>query len=142
MFHTQPEAEIKLPQGLTSVGERSWNWVELALQIPYLYISVNVDTEDGSCGRHFLFSQLMDAMSLIADSKNGVFKDLEIGLLSPGYMNGGNFYQFGRVKEIWKRQGGHEQMFVMSDGAKLYFPPDEGSIKNQDMELIVSLQCP
>lgn len=142
MFHTHPEAEIEVPQGLNAVGERSWRWVELALQIPYLYISVNVDTEDGSCGRHFLFSQLMDAMSLIADSKNGVFKDLEIGLLSPGYMNGGNFYQFGRVKEIWKRQGGHEQMFVMSDDAKLYFPPDEVSIQNQDMELIVSLQCP
>lgn len=141
MFHTQPEAENKFLQGFASFGERSWNWVELGLQIPYLYISVNVDTEDGICAQHFLFSTLMDALSLIAESKNGIYSDLKIGLLSPGYMNGGNFYEFGRVKEIWKRQGDHEQMFVMSDGAKLYFPPDANDL-NQEMELIVSLQCP
>ncbi|GEM_PF-5882183 len=138
MFHTHPEAELTLPPGLAPIGQRSWHWLELSLQIPYFFLSVNMETEEGAFRRHFLFSQLRDALSLLAASKD-VFNDLEIGLLSPGYINGSSSYQLGRVKEIWECRGGYEQMFVMSDGAKFHFPPDEYGNKDQEMKLVVSL---
>lgn len=138
MFHTHPESELTLPPGLAPFGQRSWNWVELSLQIPYFFLSVNVETEEGSFRRHFIFGHLRDALSLIAASRD-VFNGLEIGLLSPGYMNGSSSYQLGQVKEIWECRGGYEQMFVMADGAKFHFPPDEDGINDQKMELVVSL---
>lgn len=138
MFHTYPEAELRLPPGLATFGERSWHWVELSIQIPYFFLSVNVEIEECIIRRHFIFSQLRDALSLIAASRDDV-KKLEIGLLSPGYMNGSSSYQLGRVKEIWECRGGHEQMFVMSDGVKFHFPHDEDGNKDQEMELVVSL---
>lgn len=138
MFHTHPEAELALPPGLAAFGERSWHWVELSLQIPYFFLSVNVETEEGSFGCNYIFSQLKDAMGLIASSGDTI-KDVEIGLLSPGYMNGSSSYQLGLVKEIWKCRSGYEQMFVMSDGAKLRYPSDQLNTKDQEMELIVSL---
>lgn len=138
MFHTHPEAELTLPPGLAPFGQRSWHWLELPLQIPYFFISINVENEECTFRRHFLFSQLRDALSLIGASRD-VFKNLEIGLLSPGYMNGSNSYQLGQVKEIWECRGGYEQMFLMSDGAKFHFPPNEDGKKDQEMELVVSL---
>lgn len=138
MFHTHPEAELIFPLGLASFGERSWYWVELSIQIPYLFLSVNVEIEECTIRRHFIFSHLRDALGLIAESRD-IAKDLEIGLLSPGYMNGSNSYQLGQVKEIWERRGGREQMFVMSDGAKFHYPSDADGVMNQEMELVVSL---
>lgn len=82
MFHTHPEAELTLPPGLAPFGQRSWNWVELSLQIPYFFLSVNVETEEGAFRRHFIFGHLRDALSLITASRDA-FNGLEIGLLSP-----------------------------------------------------------
>lgn len=138
MFHTQPEAELRLPLGLAPLGERSWHWVELSIQIPYFLLSVNVEIEECTIRRHYIFSHLRDALGFIAASRD-IAKDLEIGLLSPGYMNGSSSYQLGQVKEIWECRGGHEQMFVMSDGARFHYPSDTDGLKNQEMELVVSL---
>lgn len=138
MFYTHPTAERVLPSGMAPVGERSWSWVELCLQIPYFLVSFTVEIDGGALGRHFLFSQLKDVVGLITTSGDKI-KDLKISLLSPGYMNSGNSYQLGQVKEIWKRRGGREELFVMSDGKKLHFLPDEGSVKEQEMVLVVSL---
>lgn len=139
MFHTHPEAELTLPPGLASFGQRSWHWVELPLQIPYFFLSITEETEEGLFRRRFIFSQLRDVLILIAESRDDAFKDLEIGLLSPGYMNGSSNYQLGQIKEIWKSRGGHKQVFVMSDSAKFCFPPEKDDINEQEMELIVSL---
>lgn len=138
MFYTHPDAEFALPPALSPFGERSWHWVEFSLQIPYYFLSVSVATEDGSFRRHFLFSQLRDVLGLIAASKDG-FKEIDIALLSPGHMNGSSSYMLGRVKEIWERRGGHEQMFVMSDGATLHFPPDGDNKNSREMELVFTL---
>lgn len=139
MFHTHQEAELNLPPGLAPFGQRSWHWVELPLQIPYFFLSVTVETEEGPFRRRFIFGQLRDALSLIAASRDDAFKDLDIGLLSPGYMNGSSDYQLGQVKEIWESRGGHKQVFVMSDNGKFCFPPEEDDINDQEMELIVRL---
>lgn len=138
MFHTHPEAELTLPPSLAPFGQRSWHWLELSLQIPYFFISVSVETEEGAFRRNFLFGQLRDALSLI-DASRDDFSDLEIGLLSPGYMNGSSSYQLGQIKEIWECRGGYGQMFVMSDGSKFHFPPSEDGKIVQEMELVVSL---
>lgn len=138
MFRTHSEAELMLPPGLAPCGERSWNWIELPIQIPFFFLSFTIEMGEGSLRRRFVFSHIRDIQSLIAESKEELI-DLEIGLLSPGYMNGSNSYQFGQVKEIWEARVGHEKMFVMSDGEKFHYHLDEDGLKNPDMKLVVSL---
>ncbi len=60
--------------------------------------------------------------------------------MTTGNMNGSGFYQLSRVKEIWERRSDHKNMFVMTDGAKLYHPTDEDDGRvDIEMELIISL---
>ena len=139
MFETHPSAEIPLPPDLAPFGERSWNWIEISVYKPYFYVTINVQiAEDATCGRHFLFSDLRSVLGLIAE-QHDQYKDLKIGLMSPGYMNGSDFYQIGRVKEIWEGRSGQTQMFVMSDGTKLYYSNKVDGIMDKEMELMVSL---
>lgn len=138
MFHTYPEAELPVPPALASFGERSWHWVECALQIPYFFLSVGLETDEGSFRRHFLFSHLKDLLSLVGASGDHV-KEIEIGLLSPGYMNGSNSYQLGKIKEIWECRDTQGCLFIMSDGAKYHYPSDIGCEEEQAKELILSL---
>ncbi|MFH1493366.1 MAG: hypothetical protein ABIG70_01035 [Pseudomonadota bacterium] len=138
MFDTHPEAEITLARSFSPSGQRSWHWVELSLQIPFFLLSVNLETEEGCFRREFLFSQIKDALGLISASRS-IIDRLEIGLLSPGYMNGSNTYQLGRVKEVWKRRNGHEQLFVMADESRLHFPPNVDGMQDREMELVLSL---
>lgn len=138
MFYTHPEAEFAIPPGLASFGERGWHWVELSFQIPYFLLSMDVEIQEVSLRRHYVFGLLRDAMGLITSSGD-VIKNLEIGLLSPGFMNGSGSYQLGRVTEIWGFRDSDVQIFVMSDGAKFHFPPREDSLNDEEMELLISL---
>lgn len=138
MFYTHPEAETILPPGLAAAGERGWNWVELGLQIPYFFVSFTVEVDNCKLGHNIIFNQLRDVEGLIATSCDEI-KDLEISLLSPGRMNGCGSYKLGKIKEIWKHRGGREEMFVMSDGERFHFPPDENGTNDQKMELVFSL---
>lgn len=138
MIETHPEAEIEFTRAYSPLGPKSWNWVELALPIPYLLISVSVESEAASIRRNFLFGSIIEAMSLM-DATRDASQQMEIGLLSPGYMNGSDFYQLGRLKEIWRSRVGNTQMFVMTDGKKFNFPPKEFAPIDQEMELIVSI---
>lgn len=138
MFDTHPAAEITLARAFSPSGQRSWQWVELSLQIPFFLLSINLETEEGAIRREFLFSQIKDALGLISASRS-IIDGLEIGLLSLGYMNGSNTYQLGRVKEVWKRRDGHEQLFVMADESRLHFPPNVDGMQDQEMELVLSL---
>jgi len=98
-----------------------------------------VEIEEGSCGRHFLFSHVIDVLNRIETSKVDYNNnDMEVGLLIPGYMNGSDFYQFCRVKEIWLSRSNNIQKFVMSDGSMFYFPPNEGVREDNNMELVMN----
>lgn len=138
MFRTFPEAEQYLPPVFTTFGEKSWRWIELPLRIPYFLLSVSVITEDGTVGRDLFFSHSRDLLNAIAEMKD-LIRDTKISLLSPGYMNGSDSWQMGKIKELWKCRDSHEQMFVMNDGTKLYYPTDEPEKNNNDMELIISM---
>lgn len=136
MFQTYPEGEIKALGCVDHAGLRSWHWVELSLQIPCFLVTACMPLKEGAIKRQFIFSQLSDVLDLIATSK-GVFSDIEVGLLSPGYVNGTNSYQLGKIKEIWRRRENCCQEFVMFDGSKLQFPPASKQMTEQELELIV-----
>jgi hypothetical protein len=120
-------------------GERSWRWVELALQVPYFLLSVRVSTKDGEMVRDMVFGQLNDVLNIAAQQS----KSLQIhnlGLLSPGYMNGGGCYQLGQVKEIWGAKGKRApNVFVMADGVKLHFALGGQKSEEHEMELLLAL---
>lgn len=138
MFRTFPEAEQHLPPGLAAAGEKSWRWIELPLSIPYFLLSISVITEEGAVGRDLFFSNPRDLLGAIAGLKDAA-KDIEISLMSPGYVNGSGSWQMGKIREVWKYRDSFKQMFVMGDGTKLHFPPNEAGTASQDMDLIISL---
>lgn len=137
MFQTHQQAEIKYPPSIFPDNERTWRWVEISLHIPYFYLNVTVEVGEGvTCQRHFLFGHLNDLLNLIANSGDE-FIDKEIGLMSPGHMNGCGFYQLAQVNEIWESNSRRKQKFVLSDGSKLYnsIYEDDGN-NDTDMVLI------
>lgn len=136
MFYTHSEAKIHIPLALGSFGQQSWRWVEISLQIPIYLLSVSVETDEGPFMRNFLFSQIKDVLELISTSKT-VVSGVELGLLSPAYMNATNSYQLGKIKEIWENRADNVQLFVMSDGTKLQFPPNKNWINENEMALII-----
>lgn len=140
MFTTYPHAEFTFPPSLITSGERSWQWVELSVYEHIFYVNVHVELDRGdNYARHYLFVNTKDILGLIEETRH-ICKNLEIGLFSPGYMNGSGSYQFGRVKEIWEHTINHKQMFVMGDGSKIYSSTDEVNDNTDgELELIVHL---
>lgn len=138
MFHTQPEAEHKFLSAIDPNGEKSWRWIEFGLHIPLFLVSGDVEIEECTLGCDRLFGQLGDVLNLMNTSR-GTLANIQIGLLSPGYMNGSNSYQLGNIKEIWQHPEGHHQLFVLDDGAKLRYSLCADSSKDQEMELVLSL---
>lgn len=106
--------------------------------MPLFLVSGEVETEDGTFGQDWLFGQLEDVLNLMNTSK-GKLTNIEIGLLSPGHMNGSNTYQLGKIKEIWQHPDGPSKLFVLVDGTKLRYSYTEDSINDQEMELALSL---
>ena len=108
--------------------------------MPIFYLSVNVKVgEDATCGREFLFYHLRDMLGLMNSSRDE-FQDIKVGLMTTGNMNGSGFYQLSQVKEVWERRSDHKKMFVMADGAMLFYPTDEDDgIADKEMELVICL---
>ena len=138
MFYTYSEAEIRIPAVLTSDGQHTWSWVELSLHIPIYFLSAMVETEDGHFMRNFLFCHLRDVLHLIQTSKHAT-SDVELRLLSPGYMNGSKSYQLQKIDEVWENLENDVQLFVMSDGSRLQFPPNSNCMKEQEMALVIKM---
>lgn len=138
MFRTYPNAEQFLPPIFTTLGEKSWKWIEFSLQTPSFLLSFKIDTEAGTMEQHFLFAQMDELLCAVSDT-SVVVTDKKISLLSPGYMNGSGSYQLGSIKEIWEHQKNHGHTFVMIDGSRMQF--SFGGDKNVDceMKLILSL---
>lgn len=139
MFYTEPEAEHKFLSAIDPYGARSWRWIEFAIKIPVFLVSGDVNTEDGAIGRDWLFCRLEDVLQLINASK-GTLTKIEIGLLSPGYMNGSGSYQLGMIKEVWQQRDGRSQLFVLVDGTKLRNSFDADTDAHQELELILRPQ--
>lgn len=139
MFYSSPEAEVHVPKALAPNGERSWRWVELALQVPYFLLSIVISTKDCEMVRHLVLGQLSDVLDMAAQQSNSL-QILGLGLLSPGYMNGSQHYQMGQVREIWCAKGrGQPTVFVMADGAKLSFALGGETPEGHEMELLLAL---
>lgn len=139
MIYSSPAAEVRIPTGLARNGERSWRWMELGLQIPYFLVSLQTITEDIDVVRHLLFGHLRDVLDL-ASQQSASFKVLNLGLLSPGYMNGTERYQLGQVREIWSAKGrGQPNLFVMEDGTKLRFDVTGEPSDDLELELVLAL---
>lgn len=139
MFYTSPEAEVRVPKPLAPNGERSWRWVELGLQIPYFLLSIQISNEETEMVRRLVLGQLQDVLD-IASQQSESFQVIDLGLLSPGYMNGSESYQLGTIKEIWgAKETGQPTVFVMADRSKLTFSLGSKEPKEVEMELLLAL---
>ncbi|MFM2407782.1 MAG: hypothetical protein RL358_524 [Pseudomonadota bacterium] len=138
MFHTHSSSELELPPGLAPHGTRSWYWVELPLQLPYFCVSIGIDGKEG-LRRQFIVDHIKDVLTLLSTQAEKNTINHEVGLISPGYMNGTDFYKMGRIKEAWESSDGHKYKYVMEDGTNLYDLTMGGGGVDQNFELILSL---
>lgn len=139
MFYTSPEAFLPIPKLFGFDASKAWRWVEFGLNMPYFLLTLRISDGDSEIEQHLMFCQIEDLMAYAKQlGGNAVIR--EIGLLSPGYMNGTENYQLGKLKEVWKaKQQSINFVFVMTDGQKLQFPPDE-KISNLDAyELLMAI---
>jgi len=139
MFYTSSEAFVPIPKLFGSDASKAWRWVEFGLYMPYFLLTLRISDGDSEIEQHLMFCQIEDLMEYAKQvSSNAVIR--EIDLLSPGYMNGTDNYQLGKLKEVWKaKQQSLNFVFVMTDGQKLQFPPDE-EISNLDAyELLMAI---
>ncbi|MFA6202726.1 MAG: hypothetical protein WC710_05995 [Gallionella sp.] len=138
MFHTHTSAELKLPPALAPHGTQSWHWVELPLHLPYFCVSIGNDGE-GNLQRQFIVAYIENVMRLLDTPAGKATNRSVVGLMSPDYMNGTDFYQMGRIKEVWKSADGFNHQYVMSDGKTIYDPMMTDGEAEQKFELILSL---
>lgn len=138
MFYTWPEAKQPSPPVYPPMGEQTWRWVELAIAIPVFLLHLRVKEEDAAMDRHLLFGQLRDALEVI----NKKSHDLEIvgmSLLSPGYMNGSEDFQLGKIREIWRdKKTSTMHKYVLDNGQSLSFDFLQRTDIELEIELILS----
>ncbi len=121
------------------MGERTWRWVELGLQIPYFLLHVEVTSDEMQIARHFVFSELDEVLQSIEVQSNQV-EVKELALMSPGYMNGSSGYRLDTIKEIWRdKETGRTFSFILSDGRKLAFDLSGDDEQDREMELLLAL---
>lgn len=139
MFYTSQEALISTPVQMSDNGSKLWRWVEFGLYIPYFLVTQLISEESSEIGQHLIFGQIQDLMAHAAQLPNNVVIS-EIGLLSPGYMNGTDNFQLGVIKEIWKsKQQSNNFLFIMKNGQTLSFPPDIAPPDRRLFELLFAI---
>lgn len=138
MFYTWPEAKQPSPPINPPMGEQTWRWVEMAIEIPIFLLHFRVKQDDATMDRHLLFGQLRDALDVI----NQKCADLEIIgmlLLSPGYMNGSGEFQLGKISEIWRdKETSTMHKYVLDTGQSLSFDLIQRTGVEPEMELMLS----
>ena len=131
MFRTVPDAEVHVPAGLGSGGGRVWQWMELALNVPYFFVTVlhYVDGEP-SYERNLIFGDFRAVIQLAEVPPDGV-ELIRVNLLSPGYLNGSGSYHLHQLIEIWEDGQTGGQLFVLADGTRMEMTysdaPERGS---------------
>jgi len=136
MFYTWPEAQQPGSIANSALGDKTWRWVELAIVIPIFMVHLRLKGEDSTLDRHLLFGHLRDALALI----NQEGDDQEIigmSLLSPGYMNGSDDFQLGKISEIWHDKRNDIYKFVLYSGQSLLFDIFQREEIIPEMELIL-----
>jgi hypothetical protein len=137
MFYTWPEAQQSSALTNPGLGDKTWRWVELAIAIPLFLIHVRLKEEDSTLDRHLLFGQLRDALEVI-NQKNDSQEIIGMSLLSPGYMNGSDDFQLGKVSEIWRDKTSTMHKYVLDSGQSMTFDLFQRTVSEPEMELMLS----
>jgi hypothetical protein len=140
MFHTYPDAELSMPIGLAPNGERSWHWMELGIKIAYLFVTAQIETDEGDAfTRHLWFSQIEPVMQIAQQAGKG-FHLVRLDVFSPGHMNGGDGYRLDQVKQVWRSRGNPTTLrFLLVDGGILWQRFDDEHTDDDDTELILAI---
>lgn len=138
MFYTWPEAQQPCSLANPSLGDKTWRWVELAIVIPLFLLHVRLKEEDSTLDRHLLFGQLREALEVI-NQKNDNQEIIGMLLLSPGYMNGSEDFQLGKISEIWRDKTSTIHKYVLDSGQSLIFDMFQREEIDPEMELLLSL---
>ena len=138
MFHTDPQAELKIPN-LFGTQEKSWAWVKFGANLPYFLATVSrrivEDGEEIGFRETILLGDERQLQAL-KESQNEQMKLTQVSMLIPDYMRDTANYTMGILKEIWGCKKTGARSYVLTTGEKLSYTPGED---HSSMELMISL---
>lgn len=138
MFHTEPQAELKIPD-LFGTQEKTWAWIKFGANLPYFLATVSRRfVEDGEEIGFRETLLLGDERQILAlqESQGDDMKLSQVSMLIPDYMRDTVDYTIGILKEIWGCKETGARSYVLSTGEKLSF--NFGGDPSS-MELLISI---
>lgn len=119
MFETIVGSEIELPPIFGGDETRLWPFVNLRLHIPWFYVTLAIDDNEGIEHRHM--ACLTRANDLIATADTEYLRIVEANVVLPGYMTGKSSWTMTPLAEIWagiepETQEQVAYVFVTADG--------------------------
>ncbi|MFM9913095.1 MAG: hypothetical protein ACKVN9_06155 [Methylophilaceae bacterium] len=124
MFETYDHAEVPVLKQLSLNGERLWQYVQLHIHIPWLYVEYAVSYEDGKF-KSILFLTDNDQLQSLVDRS-----DVEITqahVVTPGYVNQTNVWKMDQLKKVMTANikcGGELEpvtIYELLDGQKIIY---------------------
>lgn len=121
-FTTHANGENEYISALGSPFEKSWNWIELSVNVPLYFASGDFNDDGFVFRRTFIFGHRRDLLEFL---QTAGYSNFEVSLLSPDYLNGSDSYQLDVLKEIWDEPNSNAELYIFKDG-KTFINATEG----------------
>lgn len=139
MFHTYPESAARASFELTP-GRRSWNWFELACNVPVYFVHIEVPAHELT--RQFVFTQLgplLDSLHRHPFTEEGGRLG-SLYVIAPGYLSHSPHPIFFEVAEVWaKPDHYHDLLYIARDGSRHRFTLFTEPTPESEMECILKI---
>jgi hypothetical protein len=118
-----------------------WNWVELGVDAPFFMLEIASQTEDGDFVTHRMTSNINVLRDHVGISGAGVLK--RVFLLSPGDVNGSDFFQLDALDSVCSLPNNSVSMlFKLTDGRTLHFSLGEDQLDESHYTVQVFKRVP
>lgn len=97
-----------------------WDWVDLGVDAPFFMLEIVLSAELGDFTTHRLTSNINVLRDHVSGSDTGVLR--RVFLLSPGYVNGSDAFQFDILDSVFTSVSDQMKMlFKLTDGRTFHF---------------------
>lgn len=134
MFRTNNDWEVKIPEInlLAPEGTRTYHMIEVPLDIPLLFVDIQIEDREIKLWRHYILGDVPHALNIVISE---AVKDFRLSFLMPDFKNG--IFEGYKVKEVERIYEGDAKgapqkvyLYVFTDGTQ-YFDLFE---KEEDIE--------
>jgi len=144
MFETTEAAELPISEIMASFGSRAWEYVQLRLNMPWFYVNCRVSYLDGPQLNEMMLLSTPDKLCEL--KKSTALEILEVYLVTPGTLNGTNYWQMEQLVQVWQADDPQDCsipafVYVLRDGKQYnYSDLDISKCGMENMELLFEIE--